>query len=120
MINNYFSYLDGALQNCVGVLNNKNYCYDAERQKGVYYVDLRTDNEVKVFLDFIQGAVQECCEYVGVLSKVLYYCERNEIEETELSQYITLMGVLGRFGEYLLKESEGMTEANTKPKKDRI
>lgn len=113
--NKYFMFLDGILP-YAGLLQTTDMRYNKETGKVTRYMDFEKQEDINRFLDYAKGAAVDCCDHISALSKALYYCDRKELEDVEIEQLISLLGSLGSFTAFLLRETEDMTPENTRPK----
>ena len=111
----YFMFLDGILP-YAGLLQTIEGRYNKETNKTTWYIDFEKQEDINRFLDFAKGSVADCCDHISALSKALYYCNKKELEDIEVDQIIALMGSLGRFAAFFLRETEELTPENTRPK----
>lgn len=108
-------HLDGILP-YAGLLQTAECRYNKETSKSTWYLDFENQEDIKLFLNYAKGAAIECCDHIAALSKMLYYCDREELDKLEIDNIISLAGTLGRFASFLLWETEEKTLENTKPK----
>ena len=83
--------------------------------KLVHYIDLKDKNHIERFLNHMEQSVTDNLCNVSALAKVLYQCNRDEVDEQDINMALGVIVALSDINAWIYEEIREMTADNTFP-----